>query len=66
MLKKFDLLFIIGKLYTNFIIELTILDCKCKKTSEQIVEDLKKKVSDKIAQSIAKIEEPPALNDYST
>jgi hypothetical protein len=56
----------IGKLYTNFIAELTMLGCKCKKTPEQIVEGLKKKISDEITQLIAKIEELPALNNYST
>jgi hypothetical protein len=55
----------IGKLYTNFITELTMLSCKYKKTPKQIIKDLKKKISDEIAQLIAKIEESPALNNYS-
>jgi hypothetical protein len=39
----------IGKSCANFITELTILGCKYKKTSEQIVKGLKKKISDEIA-----------------
>lgn len=62
--KKFDLLFMMGKPYANFVAELTTLGRKCKKTPEQMVEALKKKVSDEIAKSIAKMEEPPALNDF--
>jgi hypothetical protein len=62
--RKFDLLFMKGKPYANFVAELTTLGRKCKKTPEQMVEALKKKVSVEIAKSIAKMEEPPAPNDY--
>jgi 3-polyprenyl-4-hydroxybenzoate decarboxylase len=53
-----------GKPYANFVAELTTLGRKCKKTPEQMAEALKKKVSDKIAKSIAKIVEPPAPSNY--
>src|SRR5580692_10341402 len=51
--------------FQNFLAEFTGLAKKCKKTEEQKVEALKKKVSESIAKALSTLDAPPPRNDFT-
>jgi hypothetical protein len=50
--------------FQNFLAEFTGLAKKCKKTEDQKVEALKKKVSEPIAKALSTLDNPPPRNDF--
>jgi hypothetical protein len=63
---SFDKCFQKSRPFQNFLAEFTNLAKKCKKTEEQKVEALKKKVSESIAKALSTLDNPPARNDFTT
>jgi hypothetical protein len=51
--------------FQNFLAEFVGLAKKCKKTEEQKVEALKKKVSESIAKALSTLDNPPSRNDFT-
>jgi hypothetical protein len=62
---SFDQLFQQKTPFPNFIAKFDILAFQCKKTDEQKVDTLKKKVSQELAEKLATLENPSDDNDYT-
>src|SRR5438034_11678096 len=62
---SFDKLHQANRPFQNFLAEFSTLAKKCRKTDEQKVENLKKKVSEEIATKIANDPNPPARDDFT-
>jgi hypothetical protein len=60
----FDNCFQKGRPFANFLAEFNTAARQCKKTAEQKVEALKKKVQDEIALKLANLPNPPARDDF--
>jgi hypothetical protein len=63
---SFNQLFQQKTLFLNFIAKFNTLTFQCKKTDEQKVDTLKKKVSQKLTEKIATLENPSDNNNYAT
>jgi Mn-dependent DtxR family transcriptional regulator len=62
---SFDKCFQKSQPFQNFLAEFTNLAKKYKKTEEQKVEALKKKVSESIAKALSTLDNPPSQNDFA-
>jgi hypothetical protein len=62
---SFNQLFQQKTLFLNFIAKFNTLAFQCKKTDKQKVNILKKKVSQKLAEKLATLENPSDDNDYT-
>src|SRR5438034_3790707 len=62
----FDKLHQANRPFQNFLAEFNTLAKKCRKTDEQKVEALKKKVSEEIASKIAGDSNPPPRDDFAS
>jgi hypothetical protein len=60
----FDNCFQKGRPFPNFLAEFNTAARQCKKTAEQKVDALKKKVQDEIALKLANLPSPPARDDF--
>ena len=62
---SFDQLFQQKTLFSNFIAKFDTLVFQCKKTDKQKINILKKKVSQKLAEKLATLENPSDDNNYT-